>query len=392
MRDYIRQLLEPDYELEAVADGQSALEAVAQRQPDVVLADVMIPRMDGFELLRTLRSDPKTQTLPIILLSARAGEESRVEGMEAGADDYLIKPFSARELVARVSAQRGRKQAQEALRASEAQLQTLFNEVPLGVYVIDADFRIRLVNPTALPFFGDIPDLIGRDFDEVIHILWPPEYADEIVQRFQHTLETGEPYIIPERIEERRDRGVTEYYEWQINRIPLPDGSYGVVCYFRDISAQVLARQALQEADRQKDEFLAMLSHELRNPLAPIANALHLLRLGQGDTSIEQEAVDALDRQVGTLTQLVNDLLDVSRVTTGSIQLQQADLDLNILVQGVADSFRSQMVEHQHEFSIFLADTAVWIHADPTRLEQVVVNLLSNVPNTLSKEARSGCG
>ena len=114
MRDYIRQLLEPDYELEAVADGQSALEAVAQRQPDVVLADVMMPRMDGFELLRTLRSDPKTQTLPIILLSARAGEESRVEGMEAGADDYLIKPFSARELVARVSAQRGRKQPQEA--------------------------------------------------------------------------------------------------------------------------------------------------------------------------------------------------------------------------------------------------------------------------------------
>jgi PAS domain S-box-containing protein len=378
MRDYVHRLLSEWYEVESVADGRAALEAVARRPPDLVLADVMMPRLDGFGLLQALRSDPQTQTLPVVLLSARAGEESRVEGLDAGADDYLVKPFSARELLARVNVQMERKQSEKALREREAQLQTLFNEAPLGIYLVDADFRIKQVNPTALPVFGDLPNLIGRDFDEVIHILWPKAYADEIVQRFRHTLETGEPYFVPERIEERRDRGVTEYYEWQINRIPLPDGSYGVVCYFRDISAQVLARQALQEADRHKDEFLAMLSHELRNPLAPISNALQLLRLEQGYTSIQQEALSALDRQVGNLTRLVDDMLDVSRVTMGRIQLQQEDVDLNALVQSVADSFRPQMAERRHQFWVSLSGPPLWVHADPTRLEQVVVNLLSN--------------
>jgi PAS domain S-box-containing protein len=104
MRDYVRRLLGDRYEVTAVADGAAALAAARQDPPDLVLADVMMPEMDGFELLRSLRTDPQTQTVPIVLLSARAGEASRVEGLEMGADDYLIKPFSARELLARVDA------------------------------------------------------------------------------------------------------------------------------------------------------------------------------------------------------------------------------------------------------------------------------------------------
>jgi signal transduction histidine kinase len=102
MRDYIGRLLGSAYQVSAVADGKAALEAVSESQPDLVLSDVMMPALDGFELLRALRADPRTQQLPVILLSARAGEDSAVEGLEAGADDYLIKPFSARELSARV--------------------------------------------------------------------------------------------------------------------------------------------------------------------------------------------------------------------------------------------------------------------------------------------------
>ncbi len=134
---------------------------------------------------------------------------------------------------------------------SEAQLQTLFNEAPLGIYLVDADFRIARVNPTAMPVFGNIPKVIGRNFDEVIHILWPQEQADELVERFRHTLESGEPYRVPEHIIERRDQSATEYYGWQINRILLPDGRYGVVCYFHDISAKVFARQAVHESEER---------------------------------------------------------------------------------------------------------------------------------------------
>src|SRR5206468_4019320 len=95
-------MLNTHYTVEAVANGTDALAAASKRVPDLVLADIMMPEMDGFQLLHVLRNDPRTSAIPIILLSARAGEEAAIEGLEAGADDYLIKPFSARELLARV--------------------------------------------------------------------------------------------------------------------------------------------------------------------------------------------------------------------------------------------------------------------------------------------------
>ncbi|MGP8049156.1 MAG: PAS domain-containing protein [Desulfobaccales bacterium] len=148
-----------------------------------------------------------------------------------------------------------RKRMEEKLRFRGEQFETLLNEAPLGVYLVDADFRIAQVNPIALPVFGDIPDLIGRDFDEVIHILWEKGYADEIARIFRHTLQTGEPYETPESAEFRADREVVEYYEWRVNRITLPDGRYGVVAYFRDISERKQAEHAL----RQSEEMFRLL-------------------------------------------------------------------------------------------------------------------------------------
>ena len=129
MRRYIQRLLEhSDYEVESVADGLAALHAARERPPDLVLTDVMMPGLDGFGLLRELREGEGTATIPVIMLSARAGEESRVEGMEAGADDYLVKPFSARELLARVRAHleiaRIREQAEQALRQVNLDLES----------------------------------------------------------------------------------------------------------------------------------------------------------------------------------------------------------------------------------------------------------------------------
>ncbi len=254
MRDYVRRLLARSFEVAAVADGATALQAAKERKPDLVLADVMMPGLDGFELLRALRADDNLNTVPVILLSARAGEEASVEGMEAGADDYLTKPFSARELVARVESHvalaRFRRESADALHFRSTQYETLLNQAPLGVFLVDADFRIREVNPVAFPVFG-IPDIVGRDFDEIAHILWPKDYADEVVRIFRHTLESGEPYESLESIEQRLDRGVTECFERRADRIVLPDGRYGVVCYFRDISAQLRARAELAESEER---------------------------------------------------------------------------------------------------------------------------------------------
>jgi PAS domain S-box-containing protein len=247
MRNYVRRLLvQSGYAVEAVSDGMAALGAAQARKPDLVLTDVMMPGLDGFGLLHELRADPKLAELPIILLSARAGEGARIEGMQAGADDYLIKPFSARELLACVGSHlkmaRFRSETAEAVRLRTAQFETLLNTAPLGVYLVDADFRIREVNPVATPMFAAIPGgVIGRDFDEIIHLIREPEDADEIARRFQHTLETGESYIAPARPEFRADPGTTEYYEWRLDRILLPDRRFGVVCYFQDVSDRTRA-------------------------------------------------------------------------------------------------------------------------------------------------------
>src|SRR5690606_13926186 len=104
MRNYVRALLSASYKVEAVADGAQALVAARRHRPELVLCDVMMPNLNGFELLQALRADPQLSEVPVVMLSARAGEEARIEGLEAGADDYVVKPFHARELLARVGA------------------------------------------------------------------------------------------------------------------------------------------------------------------------------------------------------------------------------------------------------------------------------------------------
>ncbi|MEG4806202.1 ATP-binding protein [Microcoleus sp. F8-D3] len=146
MRDYIRRLLSGSYIVQTVADGVAALTAIEKNPPDLVLTDVMMPGMDGFELLRSLRSNPATQDIPIILLSARAGEESRIEGLAAGADDYLIKPFSARELLARVEASlKLSRQRQEAT----VRERTILGRITDAFMAMDLDFRFTYANQAA---------------------------------------------------------------------------------------------------------------------------------------------------------------------------------------------------------------------------------------------------
>ena len=170
MRDYVGRLLSAQYDVQVVGDGQAALEAVRLQRPDLVLSDVMMPQLDGFGLLRALRADENLRDIPIILLSARAGEEASVEGLNAGADDYLVKPFSARELLARVGAnialanlRREAFRVEQELRAeaqqARASLQNLNETLELQVQqrtleVQNKEARLRTVFETSFIFQG----------------------------------------------------------------------------------------------------------------------------------------------------------------------------------------------------------------------------------------------
>ena len=382
MRSYVRELLEPRYAVEVVADGAAAMEAALRSPPDLIVSDVMMPRVDGFELVRRLRAEPLLQDVPTILLSARAGEESIIEGLQAMADDYLVKPFSARELLARVGAQlqlaKLRREASAREQALRQEAVALLNAAPLGIYVVGSDFKIRDVNPTASDAFRSIPNLIGQDFNEVIHSMRPEAYADEVVRIFRRVLDTGEGYVTSERMEELSGRGPAEHYEWQVSRIPLPDGRFGAVCYFRNVSAHVQARLALETADRQKNQFLAMLAHELRNPLAPIRNAGEILSRTLPPESPAHGAIAIVKRQVTQLTRLVDDLLDVSRITQGRVELKREPVDLAIVIGHAVETVEPLFRERQHEVSIVSGYPVLYVNGDMTRLVQSVVNILTN--------------
>jgi PAS domain S-box-containing protein len=139
------------------------------------------------------------------------------------------------------------------MRRNEALFSALLNQAPIGVYVVDDQMRMVQVNPKALPVFKNVARLIGRDFAEVSHVLWPNPIADQIVKRFQHTLKTGEPYQSREFTKRRKDTGVKEIYEWQIQRVTLPSGDHRVVCFFDDITE----RKRIEDAQRRLEVMTA---------------------------------------------------------------------------------------------------------------------------------------
>jgi PAS domain S-box-containing protein len=397
MRQYLTRLLAGRYAVEAVGDGRAALEAARARTPDLVLTDVMMPQLDGFGLLQAMREEPLLRDTPLILLSARAGEESRVEGVQAGADDYLVKPFSARELLARVDAHlklaRLRREAREAIRHRGEQFETLLNAAPLGMFLLDANLRFVEVNPVAVPVFGaPAGGLLGRDYGEVLRALVAPPEADALVETFRRTLASGEPFGERERSVFRVDRGVTEHYEWRVDRTTLPNGRHGLVCYFQDISdrvearrerdhlleAEQNARQEAERANRLKDEFLATLSHELRTPLNAILGWSQILQRRKDDVPTVEQGIAAIGRSALAQTQLIEDLLDTSRIISGKLRLERRRTNAADVVAAAVESVMPSANAKHLRVTRRLDGPPAFVLADPARLQQVVWNLLTN--------------
>ncbi len=210
MRAYVSGLLGGRFEVEAVSDGEAALAAAKAHPPDLVLADVMMPKLDGFGLLRALRDDANLREIPIILVSARAGEESRIEGMEAGADDYLIKPFSARELVARVETHirisRMRQEARAVMRESEDRFRGFANTAPAILWITEPDGSCSFVSQGWCDYTGQSEHAaLGYGWLDAVH----PEDREEARRVFVEATSKHEPFSMDYRL--RRADGE---YRW----------------------------------------------------------------------------------------------------------------------------------------------------------------------------------
>jgi signal transduction histidine kinase len=384
MRDYVARLLVRDgFEVLPAENGVQALELVREKRPDLVLTDVMMPLLDGFGVLRALRHDPATQTIPVLMLSARAGEEARVEGLEAGADDYLVKPFTARELLARVRTYLELTKLRRAAEVERDRLRSLLGKVPAVVnFLCGPKLVFDFVHPEMVRLLGG-RELLGKPLLEAL-----PELADQEFPRLlRHVLETGERVEGKESLARIQTSDLKDTY-WNFVYLPVygsDDAIEGVMTFGIDVTEQVAARKALQKSEqtlrdsnRRKDEFLAMLAHELRNPLAPIQTAVMLMetKLRRGDDPTR--ALEVVRRQSGTLARLVDDLLDVARVTRGAIELRKERVDLVATVNRALDVVQPLLDEKRHNVTTTLPRGKVAVIGDPVRVEQILVNLLTN--------------
>jgi PAS domain S-box-containing protein len=519
MRDYVMRLLSPHYKVEAVPDGIAALTAIRQQPPALVLTDVMMPGLDGFGLLRELRADPSTQEMPVIVLSARAGEEARVEGLEAGADDYLTKPFSARELLVRVEATLKLAQLRgEAVRRAQVlrnETETTYNrliqllENMTDAFVaLDRDWRIVYQNAAAeqisrrprsevlgkshweewpasvgttverqyrramaeqVPvhfehhyssssgsevwlelhaypseeglniFFRDITehkqaivDLQQSEeryrylADLIPQLVWIANAEGSLLdvnQRWlnftgltlaQAQLKGWEAVVHPDDIStlgqqwaiaqqqgtdyqaEGRMRRADGAYRWHLHQaVPMKNEQGQIIKWFgtatdveeqkqleqqrdRVLHHEQAARAKAEQANCIKDEFLAVLSHELRSPLNPILGWTSLLRNGRLDAAKTAYAIETIERNAKLQVQLIEDLLDVSRILRGKLSLNVMQVDLSSVISAALETVRLAAEAKSLQIQTTISPNVGLISGDAGRLQQVLWNLLSN--------------
>lgn len=278
-------------------------------------------------------------------------------------------------------------------RRTEAQLRELIERCPFGIYIVDSSFRIVQVNAGSREgAFANVRPLIGRPFDEAIRILWPENVAAGIVGNFRRTLETGEPYYSKDFVNPRSDIDLEEGYEWELHRIILADGQFGVICYYYDstklrqveralrdsIDREKATRLEAERANRAKDEFLAVLSHELRTPLHSIKGWISLLRGGSLDQGQQRQGLDVIARNVEAQNALIEDILDVSRIVLGKLGLEKETVSLSKVVRETVDAMRPAAEAAGIRLEVEIADDRMESAADPFRIRQIVSNLVGN--------------
>jgi PAS domain S-box-containing protein len=369
------RLLSDEYIVETASNGREALSVVLQAPPALVVTDIIMPELDGIGLLKALRSVRRTQMIPVLLISGRALDEQRIEGFEEGADGFLAKPYTERELRACIgsmlqSARRRDEAARrEALEQAEqralADRATLLESITDAFYALDREFRFTYLNQRALAHFGATREaLLGK----VVWDVFPITRGTIFQQEYERALRE-QCSVAFEAISRLSSRWV------EVRAYTTPQG---LAVYFRDITDRKQAEEQLREADRRKSEFLAVLAHELRNPLAPLRNGLYTLKLRSDTDPTVSETVSMMDRQMTHLVRLVDDLLDVSRITSGKLELRRQRVLLTEVLGSAVEASRAFIEAHQHQLVLDLRVGNLWVDGDPDRLAQVFSNLLFN--------------
>ncbi len=259
--------------------------------------------------------------------------------------------------------------AEADLRAERDQSQHVFDSMTEGMAILDRNWRVLRMNAEGLRLGRRASDqVIGRSHWDV----WPEAVGTDLDQMYRKAMDTRIAGAV-----EYRHTFSSDLHAWfEVRAYPTLEG--GLAILYRDIDERRQSHERLRSADSRKDEFLAMLAHELRNPLAPISAAAHLLKVGKVDDARIRQISDIIGRQVQHLTSLVDDLLDVSRVSRGQVELEKVPLEMRAVVADAVEQVNPLVLQRGHHLVLDLAPGAARVLGDAKRLVQVIANLLAN--------------
>jgi PAS domain S-box-containing protein len=378
-----RILLNAGFFVFEAATGVEGL-ALAESGVHLIVLDVNLPDIDGFAVCRKLRAQEHTCHIPVIHLSATfVADIHKVKGLESGADGYLTHPVEPPVLIATVNAFLRTRQAEEAMRASQAKFRAIFDQAINGIVLMTPELVFLEANAAMC-------QMLGRPREQII---------GKHSSAFTHE-GNGEPFagIGPELANHQKWRGTFPLlhadgrlidFDWSISIHSMPGVLLGIVSDVTDrrlfeverehlLGSERAARADAERANRLKDDFLATLSHELRTPLNAIVGWSQLLSSGALSSEEFQEGVAAIFRNAKLQAQLISDLLDVSRITSGKLRLDMQSVDLPSTIMGALDSVVPAANAKGVILQNRLEKDVMSVCGDPLRLTQVIVNLLNN--------------
>jgi len=383
-----RSLVKAGFHVTEAVTGAQALEKIGSN-PDLVILDIRLPDMNGFEVCRRIKSDPITARIPVLHLSASAASSAdKARGLDGGAEGYLIRPVDPVELIATVRALLRARETEESLRESEERFRLMANSIPQLAWMARPDGWLFWYNDRWYEYTGTTFEQMQGWGWQAVH---DPKELPRVIERFKRALESGDPW--EDTFPLRRKDGE---FRWHLSRArPLRDSQGRITKWFgtntdvtdqREAAQQLLlskreadaARAAAEEANRLKDEFLATLSHELRTPLNAVVGWAEILRLKGPPDADFAEGIEAIARNARAQAQLIDDLLDVSRIISGKLRLEIQRVEMAKVVEAALVAVAPLAAAKKIEIKQALSPTGTETWGDAGRLQQVVWNLLSN--------------
>ena len=376
-----RVLRSADFDVKEAATGQEALD-LAPNGTDLVMLDVNLPDLHGFEVCQRLRNDPRTARLPIIHVSATFVTDSdKAQGLDAGCDGYLTHPVEPPVLIATVNAFLRARKAEKGLRESESKFKAVFENALSGILILDQNMNFAEVNPALCRMLGQSRDqLVGKPLTAFV----APRNGAKI-KEIAASLSRAEAWSGSFPLQ--RADGSELHLDWYVSANSDPP-----VIVVTDISERVeledkrqellaserAARAEAERANRLKDEFLGNVSHELRTPLNSILLWTKVVQQNPEDREHLRRGLDAIERNTIVQTQLISDLLDVSRITSGKMRLDMQPADLGALIESSIEALSPAATAREIKLEVSLDPGLGPVLVDSSRLQQVVANLISN--------------